>query len=304
LRSDEQATRAAATVVSARTIDRVTDVLVITGLSGAGRSQAADDLEDLGWFVVDNLPLELVDKLVELGSGKRPPSRLGLVIGPNSSAPELLATIARLRAEHRVIVLFLDASTPELVRRYGSTRRRHPLDDGASGMAATVERERSLLEPVKAAADLVVDTTGLNVHQLKSVIHETFAGRDAEEPMQIAVTSFGYKQGLPLDVDLVMDVRFLPNPHWIPELRPLTGLDPPVREYVFAQPATTEFLRRFENLLDLLLPAYAAEGKSYLSIAIGCTGGRHRSVALVEELAVWLRARGIRPRVTHRDVDR
>jgi UPF0042 nucleotide-binding protein len=280
----------------------VTDVLVITGLSGAGRSQAADDLEDLGWFVVDNLPLELLDKIVELGSGPAAYSRLGLVIGPNASPSELLAAIARLRESHRVIVLFLDASTPELVRRYGSTRRKHPLDDGTSGMADTVERERALLEPVKAEADLVVDTTELNVHQLKALIHGTFTPGDGEEPMQIAVMSFGYKQGLPLDVDLVMDVRFLPNPHWIPELRPLTGLDAPVREYVFAQSATTEFLARFEHLLDLLLPAYAAEGKSYLSIAVGCTGGRHRSVALVEELAVWLRARGIRPRVTHRDV--
>ena len=281
----------------------VTDVLVITGLSGAGRSQAADDLEDLGWFVVDNLPLELLDKIVELGSGPAAYSRLGLVVGPNASPTELLAAIARLRETHRVFVLFLDASTPELVRRYGSSRRKHPLDEGTSGVADTVERERALLEPVKAEADLVVDTSELNVHQLKSLIHETFAASDGEEPMQIAVMSFGYKQGLPLDVDVVMDVRFLPNPHWIPDLRPLTGLDAPVKEYVFDQPATNEFLARFEHLLDLLLPAYAAEGKSYLSIAIGCTGGRHRSVALVEELAVWLRARGIRPRVTHRDVD-
>jgi UPF0042 nucleotide-binding protein len=281
----------------------VTDVLVITGLSGAGRSQAADDLEDLGWFVVDNLPLELLDKVVELGSGPASYSRLGLVIGPNASPTELLAAITRLRESHRVIVLFLDASTRELVRRYGSTRRKHPLADGSTGMADTVERERALLEPVKAEADLVVDTSELNVHQLKSLIHETFASSDENEPMQIAVMSFGYKQGLPLDVDLVMDVRFLPNPHWIPELRPLTGLDAPVREYVFQQPATNEFLARFEHLLDLLLPAYAAEGKSYLSIAVGCTGGRHRSVALVEELAVWLRARGVRPRVTHRDVN-
>ena len=276
---------------------------MITGLSGAGRSQAADDLEDLGWFVVDNLPLELLDKIVELGSRKSRLSRLGLVIGPNASPTELLGAISRLRVEHRVVVLFLDASTPELVKRYGSTRRKHPLDDGTSGMADTVERERALLEAVKAEADLVVDTTELNVHQLKALIHETFTTADSDEPMQIAVTSFGYKQGLPLDVDVVMDVRFLANPHWIPELRPLTGLDAPVRDYVFAQPATTEFLTRFENLLELLLPAYAAEGKSYLSIAIGCTGGRHRSVALVEELAGWLRDRGVRPRVTHRDVD-
>ena len=158
-------------------------------------------------------------------------------------------------------MLFLDASTPELVRRYGSTRRKHPLDDGTSGMADTVERERGLLEPVKEQADLVVDTTGLNVHQLKALIQETFAGSDGDEPMQIAVTSFGYKQGLPLDVDLVMDVRFLPNPHWIPELRPLTGLDAPVKEYVFAQAATKEFLVRFEHLLELLLPGVRGRGQ-------------------------------------------
>jgi UPF0042 nucleotide-binding protein len=224
------------------------------------------------------------------------------VIGPNASAEALLSAITRLRGSHRVTVLFLDASTPELVRRYGSTRRKHPLDDGTAGIADTVERERSLLEPVKAEADLVIDTSELNVHQLKALIHETFSSGLGDEPMQVSVTSFGYKHGLPLDVDVVMDVRFLPNPHWIPELRPLTGLDAPVRDYVFGQSATSEFLTRFEHLLDMLLPAYAAEGKSYLSLAIGCTGGRHRSVALVEEIASWLRARGLRPRVTHRDV--
>jgi RNase adapter protein RapZ len=285
-----------------RTINGVTDVLVITGLSGAGRSQAADDLEDLGWFVVDNLPIELLDKIVELGSGPGSYSKLGLVVGPTAQPGEVITAIARLRLDHRVRVLFLDASTPELVKRYGSSRRKHPLDDGRSGMAETIERERDLLEVVKAEADLVVDTSGLNVHQLKALIYETFADDAAGATMQIAVTSFGYKNGLPLDVDVVMDVRFLPNPHWIEDLRPLTGLDVPVRDYVLGQTATGEFLTRFEHLLELLLPAYAAEGKSYFSLAIGCTGGRHRSVALTEELAGWLRARGHRPRVTHRDV--
>lgn len=280
----------------------MTDILVITGLSGAGRSQAADFLEDLGWFVVDNLPIELLDKIVELGTSTSSFDRLGLVAGPTTNPGALAEAIARLRADHRVRVLFLDASTPELVKRYGSSRRKHPLDDGHSGIADSIERERQLLEPVKAAADLVVDTTELNVHQLKAIVVDSFATETEAEAMKIAVTSFGFRHGIPLDVDLVMDVRFLPNPHWIEHLRPHTGLDPDVRDYVLGQPVTKEFLDRFESLLELLLPSYMAEGKSYLSIAIGCTGGHHRSVALTEEIASWLRAMGHRPRVTHRDI--
>jgi UPF0042 nucleotide-binding protein len=280
----------------------VTDILVITGLSGAGRSQAADFLEDLGWFVVDNLPIELLDKIVELGTSTSSFDRLGLVAGPTTNPGALADAIARLRADHRVRVLYLHASTPELVKRYGSSRRKHPLDDGHSGIADSIERERQLLEPVKAAADLVVDTTELNVHQLKAIVVDSFSAETEAEAMKIAVTSFGFRHGIPLDVDLVMDVRFLPNPHWIEHLRPHTGLDPDVRDYVLGQPVTKEFLGRFESLLELLLPSYMAEGKSYLSIAIGCTGGHHRSVALTEEIASWLRAMGHRPRVTHRDI--
>ncbi len=280
----------------------MTDILVITGLSGAGRSQAADFLEDLGWFVVDNLPIELLDKIVELGTNTSSFDRLGLVAGPTTNPGALADAIARLRADHRVRVLYLDASTPELVKRYGSSRRKHPLDDGHSGIADSIERERQLLEPVKATADLVVDTTELNVHQLKAIVVDAFATETEAEAMKITVTSFGFRHGIPLDVDLVMDVRFLPNPHWIEHLRPHTGLDPDVRDYVLGQPVTKEFLDRFESLLELLLPSYMAEGKSYLSIAIGCTGGHHRSVALAEEIASWLRAMGHRPRVTHRDI--
>ena len=284
------------------------DILVITGLSGAGRSNAADDLEDLGWFVVDNLPVTLIDKIVELGSATGPAGngfrRLALVVGPTADQTVVVDEIRKLRTTgHRVSVLFLDASTAELVKRYGSTRRKHPLDDGA-GMTFAIERERGLLEPVKAEADLFIDTTSLTVHQLKARIAQSFANDSGDAAMQVAVTSFGYKHGIPLDVDLVMDVRFLPNPHWIEELRPLTGLDEPVRRYVMEQPTTGEFLKRFEDLLELLVPAYASEGKSYLSLAIGCTGGQHRSVAIAEELALWLRRQGYQPRVTHRDKPR
>jgi UPF0042 nucleotide-binding protein len=288
----------------------MTDILVITGLSGAGRSNAADDLEDIGWFVVDNLPITLMDKIVELGSASSAatPSgfqRLALVVGPTADQDDVVTEIRRLRSsEHRVRVLFLDAQTSELVKRYGSTRRKHPLDIAGGGITEAIARERALLEPVKAEADLLIDTTTLTVHQLKARIADSFADDTKDATMQTAITSFGYKHGIPLDVDLVMDVRFLPNPHWIEELRPLTGLDEPVRRYVLDQPDTTEFLLRFEHLLELLVPSYASEGKSYLSVAIGCTGGQHRSVALTEELAGWFRRQGYQPRVTHRDIPR
>ncbi len=288
----------------------MSDILVITGLSGAGRSNAADDLEDIGWFVVDNLPVTLMDKIVELGSASSAVSgagfqRLALVVGPTADQSEVVREIRRLRSsEHRVRVLFLDANTSELVKRYGSTRRKHPLDGEGGGITEAIERERQLLEPVKAEADLLIDTSTLTVHQLKARIADSFANEGNDASMQTAVTSFGFKHGIPLDVDLVIDVRFLPNPHWIEALRPLTGLDEPVRRYVLDQPTTSEFLERFEHLLEMLVPAYATEGKSYLSIAIGCTGGRHRSVAISEELAGWLRRHGYQPRVTHRDIGR
>ncbi len=284
------------------------DILVITGLSGAGRSNAADFLEDMGWFVVDNLPVTLMDKIIDLGVGSGAGSgsgiqQLGVVVGPTADQADVVNEIRQLRTKgHRVRVLFLEAGTPELVKRYGSTRRKHPLDDGAASMTMAIERERSLLEPVKAESDLIIDTTTLSVHQLKARITDAFTNDSAGAAMHTAITSFGFKQGIPLDVDLVIDVRFLPNPHWIEDLRPLTGLDEPVRTYVMQQPATAEFLDRFEHLLELLLPAYAGEGKSYLSIAIGCTGGQHRSVAITEELATWMRRQGYHPRVTHRDM--
>ena len=282
------------------------DILVIAGLSGAGRSQAADDLEDLGWFVVDNLPVSLIDKVVELSdAGSAPQNRLALVVGAAAHQNDAIASVERLRvAGNRVRILYMDASTPELIRRYGASKRRHPMAIEGENVERSIERERQLLEPVKAAADLVIDTTSLTVHQLKNQIVELFWDSEGREVLQLSVMSFGYKHGIPLDVDFVFDVRFLPNPHWIDELRTRTGLDDDVRSYVLESELASTFVTQVEGLLDLLLPAFREEGKSYLTVAVGCTGGRHRSVAVAEELSRWLTKSGYRPRVTHRDVHR
>jgi RNase adapter protein RapZ len=284
------------------------EFVVITGLSGAGRSLAADDLEDLGWFVIDNLPPELVPKVVELA--QTPGSqvqRVALVVGTGHYQDEIRPTLAWLRSTGaRVRVLFLEASTDTLVRRYESSRRRHPLSSGDEHghLAPAIERERALLEPVKAEADVVVDTSELNVHELRRRMRTLFESDDAAPTMQTTLLSFGYKNGLPLDADLVIDCRFLPNPHWVDELRPLTGLDGPVRDYVLGQPAAGQFLDNLERMLVQLLPAYVAEGKAYLTIAFGCTGGRHRSVAIAEEFARRLRADAQRIGVIHRDIEK
>jgi RNase adapter protein RapZ len=232
--------------------------------------------------------------------------RVALVVGRGTMAhlEEVRPALDDLRSTgSRVRTLFLEASDETLIRRYEDTRRRHPLGEG-EGIAETIEREREALESVKATADVVVDTSELNVHQLRARLLDLFAGDAPESGMQTTVMSFGYKHGLPLDVDLVIDCRFLPNPHWVEELRPLTGLDDPVSRYVLDFEETGEFLERLDHLLELLLPAYVHEGKSYLTLALGCTGGRHRSVAIAERVAGALRQRGYEPNVVHRDVDR
>jgi UPF0042 nucleotide-binding protein len=283
----------------------VNEFVVITGLSGAGRSQAADHLEDLGWFVIDNLPPALIPKVVDLAT--TPDSgyqRVALVVGAGTYHDELMPALAELRrGDARVRMLFLEAATDVLVRRYESSRRRHPLAEGRS-LAEAIEHERAILEPVKAEADVVVDTTDLNVHQLRTRVVELFGSDESDSAMQTTVMSFGYKHGLPLDVDIVLDCRFLPNPHWVEELRPQTGLDEPVKRYVLDQPESKEFLKSLEPMLDRLLPAYVKEGKSYLTIAFGCTGGHHRSVAIAEEVAAHLKKRGFAPSVNHRDIER
>jgi UPF0042 nucleotide-binding protein len=281
----------------------VADIVLISGLSGAGRSGAADVLEDLGWFVVDNLPTALINTIVELAAKPGSEiSRLALVGGRDHD--RFLQRVGELRADgHNVRVLFLDAATSELVKRYDATRRRHPLADHTDGLVESIEMERQRLDPVRGAADLVIDTTELNVHQLKErILHAFDVG--TESRLQVAVESFGFKHGLPLDADMVMDVRFLPNPHWDEGLRPLTGHDPLVRDYVLETSAGSDFVDRLEDLLASLLPQYESEGRSYLTVAIGCTGGRHRSVAVAEDLAARLRSRGVAVRTLHRDVAR
>jgi UPF0042 nucleotide-binding protein len=282
------------------------DVTIITGMSGAGRSTASNVLEDLGFFVIDNLPPSLVTKVAELGLGSEGTQRFGLVIDVRSGefVDALVAALAELREMGaRTRVLFLDAANDALVRRYEESRRKHPLavDDRVSdGIAA----ERALLEDLKGSADVVVDTTGLNVHELRERLSGLFDDDQRAGALQTSIVSFGYKHGLPIDVDLVFDCRFLPNPHWVEELRPLDGTDERVRDYVLSQPETAPFLEELERLFALLLPAYVREGKSYLSIGIGCTGGRHRSVVIASELASRLEPHGVSPQVHHRDVDR
>jgi len=281
----------------------VADILLIVGLSGAGRSQAADDLEDLGWFVVDNMPITLVDKVVELAENGADDLQLALVLGTPSNQTNAIDVVANLReAGHRVRILYLDASTSELVKRYGATRRKHPLSSATVSVEEAILKERSMLELVKGSADLVIDTSSLNVHQLKAQIQDLFAAVGGKDVMQLTVESFGYKHGIPLDVDLVFDVRFLPNPHWDENLRPLSGLDQSVSDYVLQQPLAVEFVDKIDALFGMLIPAYRAEGKSYLTVAIGCTGGRHRSVALAGHIAERIAEMGYKLRVTHRDI--
>jgi RNase adapter protein RapZ len=280
------------------------EFLIITGLSGAGRSQAAATLEDLGWFVIDNMPTALITKVAELagapGSAKE---RVALVVGRDAEQLEQLeAAVYQLRADGAAVrTLFLEASDEVLIRRFEGTRRRHPL--GQEGVREAISQERKRLQPIRAMADVVVDTTDLNVNQLRERLIDLFT-HDRGEPMLISVMSFGFKHGVPLDVDNVFDVRFLPNPHWIDDLRPLTGLEEPVRKYVLDQPEANQFLDRIDDLLGFLLPCYVKEGKSYLTVAIGCTGGRHRSVALAEDIAQRIRGRGYEATVYHRDLGR
>ncbi len=283
----------------------VVDLVVIAGMSGAGRTQVGKTLEDLGWFVIDNLPSELIPKVAELARFQEDTAPLALVVGTGADAASVATELDRLRASGATIrTVFLDASTPTLVRRYGESKRRHPLLAVSDSVDGAVEQERTLLGEVRGSADVVIDTTDLNVHDLRARVHELFAGDDGDGATQVTVTSFGFKHGVPPDADLVLDCRFLPNPYWVEELRPLSGRDAEIQEYVASFPVTGRFVTQVRELLELLLPAYLEEGKAVLTVAFGCTGGRHRSVAIAEEFATWLQERGVPTRIRHRDVER
>jgi UPF0042 nucleotide-binding protein len=282
------------------------DLTIVTGMSGAGRSAAADVLEDLGYFVVDNLPPALIPKFAELARTTERATRHALVVDVRSGefVNELMQVLHALeRQGAEVKILFVDAADSALVQRYEASRRPHPLSEGGRLIDGIVA-ERSRLEELKGVADVVIDTTTLNVHELRDRLERLFGGGDEPRRLRVDLVSFGYKHGLPLDVDLVLDCRFLPNPHWVDDLRPLPGTDQRVRDFVLDQADTKEFLDLLDNLFELVLPAYEREGKAYLSIAIGCTGGRHRSVAIADALAARLEAAGRPAKVHHRDLDR
>jgi UPF0042 nucleotide-binding protein len=282
------------------------ELVIVTGLSGAGKSEAIHGFEDLGFFCVDNLPPSLITKFAELcahSDGRV--SRAAVVIDVRGGAffDDLAVSLSELeRMGFSYHILFLTASDEALVRRYKETRRRHPLAGDRRTLLESITEERRLLAGLQERAAKVIDTSALPVQQFKSEVASLFTGGTAE--MVITVTSFGYKFGLPLDADLVFDLRFLPNPHWIEELRALSGAEQAVREFVLASAGAQEFLEHLYGFLGFALPRYAHEGKAYLTIALGCTGGRHRSVVIAAEVAAHLGAGGYRVLVEHRDIDK
>ncbi|WP_068271158.1 RNase adapter RapZ [Aldersonia kunmingensis] len=290
--------------------DSGTDVVVVTGISGAGRGTAAKVLEDLGWYVTDNLPPELISRMIELGLETDPPiRRLAVVMDVRSRffTDDLSRVIKELeRQSIHSRVLFLEASDEVLVQRFGHARRRHPLQsESADGtLSDGIKEERRRLSPVKTAADLVIDTSELSIHQLRRRMEEAYGG-DMPSTMQTTVQSFGFKYGIPIDADIVLDVRFLPNPHWVPELRPRTGQEDAVRDYVLGSTGAAEYVRSGHRLVQLTAEGYRSEGKRFITIAVGCTGGKHRSVAITEALADLISDDAAQAvRVVHRDLGR
>jgi UPF0042 nucleotide-binding protein len=286
---------------------REVDITVITGLSGAGRSEAAKALEDLGWYVVDNLPPALISKMLTLALAPgNDISRIALVIDARggaffSEASKELEKLRRDTANFRMV--FLEASDDVLVRRFDANRRVHPLapDDR---IVVGIQREREVMTRFREGADIIIDTSEISVRNLRTKIGAMFEGATTGEGLTTTVVSFGYKFGLPLDADIVLDVRFLPNPHWVEGLRELTGLDAGVRDYVLDQDASVDFIARIKDVFAILLPGFQGEGRHYLTVAVGCTGGRHRSVVLAEEISNFIRDKGFAATVIHRDVER
>jgi UPF0042 nucleotide-binding protein len=280
-------------------------LVILTGLSGSGKSTVLKTFEDMGFYCVDNLPVELIPIFAELHSaGEGDFARAALLVDAREGAQlqKLPALLKHLRRDHPIILVYIDASDDSLLRRYSETRRPHPLGQDVS-VRESLRQERKLMEPIRKLADVVIDTSQFNVHELRHFVSERFKSPD-KRPMLVSVVSFGYRFGVPTDADLVFDVRFLPNPHFVPRLRPFNGKDPKVRRYIRSFPQTGEFLKRIKGLLTYLIPHYIQEGKSYLTIAIGCTGGKHRSVMLGEEIKKSLEKHGYSAKVTHRDIEK
>jgi UPF0042 nucleotide-binding protein len=281
-----------------------THLVIVTGLSGSGRSATLKAFEDMGFNCVDNLPLELLSAFVEFARESEEVSRsaIGIDIREKDFPKRFPALYGELKSGGIFIeTLFLDASDQAIVRRFSETRRPHPLAGGSIPLLDGIRRERAALAEVRKLADLIIDTTDYTVHDLRQTIERHYAAGDVGRPMVITLLTFGYKFGVPYDLDLLFDLRFLPNPHFVPELRPYTGEDPRVREYIMAQADSTEFLARLQGFIEYLLPRYRREGKSYLTIGFGCTGGRHRSVAVALMIAEFLRTSGYDVIIKHRD---
>ncbi len=285
-----------------RVVPGVPDIVIITGMSGAGSTTAAKSLEDLGWYVVDNLPPALLPTMLDLADRASLAGVAAIVdVRSRAFSTDLKSAVSSLGARGVTPhVLFLEASDPVLVRRFENVRRPHPMQ-GAGTILDGIKAERELLREIRGDADIVVDTSSLNVHELRARVHGYFAG-DSVTGLRLNIVSFGYKYGLPVDADLVADCRVLPNPHWVPELRAMSGLDAPVRDYVLAQRGAPEFLAAYLAVLEVSLAGFEREGKRYVTLAIGCTGGKHRSVAMAEQLAARLAGRDVT--VSHRDLGR
>ncbi len=281
------------------------ELVIVTGISGAGKASALKAFEDLGYHAVDNLPLELLPDFAGLVGKSSEVERAAIVVDVREGTtldrlPEILKKVRKLLNTR---VLYLDAQDAVLVRRYSETRRPHPLGKSETVSRSIVE-ERQLLDPIRNVADTLIDTSNFNVHELRAHIQARFGREDEAKQLLVSCLSFGFKNGVPLDADMVFDVRFLPNPHFVPEFRKRTGLDPKVAAYVRGFPQTREFLRRVTRLMLYLLPHYVEEGKSYLTVAFGCTGGQHRSVMMVEEISRALRRAGYQVKTLHRDIRR
>jgi UPF0042 nucleotide-binding protein len=278
------------------------ELVIITGLSGSGKGTVLKAFEDLGYYAVDNLPIELIPKFAELTKSAPNIQHAALVVDirEGTTLERLPALVKRIRRQVPTRLIFLEADESALIRRFSETRRPHPLGIDQS-VQASVRRERELMEPIRRLADPIINTTKFNVHELRETIHNTFRDQKHEPGMLVQITSFGYRHGVPADSDLVFDVRFLPNPNYIPAFKNLTGKHPGVARYIRSFPQTKEFIERISELLIYLIPHYIAEGKSYLTISFGCTGGHHRSVLIAAEIRKLLARAGIRAKETHRD---